>query len=68
MYQTNYVKAASTEDAVGHLAKGGQLLAGGMTLIPTMKQRLAAPKPWWIWPDAALRASRMPAIPSASAR
>lgn len=44
MYQTNYVKAASTEDAVGHVEKGGQLLAGGMTLIPTMKQRLASPK------------------------
>ena len=44
MYQTYYVKAASTEDAVGHLAKGGQLLAGGMTLIPTMKQRLASPE------------------------
>ena len=44
MYQTNYVKAMSTEDAVGHVAKGGQLLAGGMTLIPTMKQRLASPE------------------------
>ena len=44
MYQTNYVKAASTEDAVGHIEKGGQLLAGGMTLIPTMKQRLASPE------------------------
>jgi len=44
MYQTNYVKATSTEDAVGQMAKGGQLLAGGMTLIPTMKQRLASPE------------------------
>jgi carbon-monoxide dehydrogenase medium subunit len=44
MYETNYVKAASTEDAVDHVAKGGQLLAGGMTLIPTMKQRLASPE------------------------
>ena len=44
MYETNYVKAASTEDAVDHVAKGGQLLAGGMTLIPTMKQRLARPE------------------------
>ena len=44
MYQTNYVKAASIEDAVGHMSKGGQLLAGGMTLIPTMKQRLASPE------------------------
>ncbi|MGC6454258.1 MAG: FAD binding domain-containing protein [Candidatus Puniceispirillaceae bacterium] len=44
MYQTSYVKAASTEDAVGRMSKGGQLLAGGMTLIPTMKQRLASPE------------------------
>ena len=44
MYQTTYVKAASTEDAVGHMSEGGQLLAGGMTLIPTMKQRLASPE------------------------
>ena len=44
MYQTTYVKAASSEDAVGHMSKGGQLLAGGMTLIPTMKQRLASPE------------------------
>ena len=43
MYQTNYVKAASTDEAVGHMSSGGQLLAGGMTLIPTMKQRLASP-------------------------
>ena len=44
MYQTNYVKAASTDEAVGHMSSGGQLLAGGMTLIPTMKQRLASPE------------------------
>ena len=44
MYNTTYVKAANTADAVSHLAEGGQLLAGGMTLIPTMKQRLASPE------------------------
>ena len=44
MHQTSYVKATSTEDAVGHVATGGQLLAGGMTLLPTMKQRLASPE------------------------
>ena len=44
MYQTNYLKAASTDEAVGHMSSGGQLLAGGMTLIPTMKQRLASPQ------------------------
>ena len=42
MHHTSYVKATSTEDAVGHVATGGQLLAGGMTLLPTMKQRLAS--------------------------
>ena len=44
MHHTSYVKATSTEDAVGHVATGGQLLAGGMTLLPTMKQRLASPE------------------------
>ena len=44
MYQTNYVKAANTDEAVDHMSSGGQLLAGGMTLIPTMKQRLASPE------------------------
>ena len=33
MYQTNYVKAASTDEAVGHMSSGGQLLAGGMTPV-----------------------------------
>lgn len=45
MYPTKYHKAASVEDAVAALANGedGKLLAGGMTLIATMKQHLAAP-------------------------
>ena len=43
MHHTSYVKAGSTDDAVAKMADGGQLLAGGMTLIPTMKQRLASP-------------------------
>ena len=45
MYATNYTKATSTAEAskaIGN-ASDGKLLAGGMTLIPTMKQRLAAP-------------------------
>jgi len=44
MYATNYVKAKDAGDAVGHLNKAdeGKLLAGGQTLIPTLKQRLAA--------------------------
>jgi carbon-monoxide dehydrogenase medium subunit len=44
MHHTTYVKAGGTDDAVAKMADGGQLLAGGMTLIPTMKQRLASPE------------------------
>jgi aerobic carbon-monoxide dehydrogenase medium subunit len=45
MYETNYHRAASVADAVKLLKKGedAKILAGGMTLIPTMKQRLASP-------------------------
>ena len=45
MYETNYHRAASTEEAVKLMGKAGdgKFMAGGQTLIPTMKQRLAAP-------------------------
>lgn len=45
MYSFNYVKAQSLEHAGELLAKNpeAKLLAGGMTLIPTLKQRLARP-------------------------
>ena len=45
MYETNYHRASSVADAVKLLKKSEdpKILAGGMTLIPTMKQRLAAP-------------------------
>jgi aerobic carbon-monoxide dehydrogenase medium subunit len=45
MYQTNYHRASSVADAVKLLKKGedAKVLSGGMTLIPTMKQRLASP-------------------------
>ncbi len=45
MYQTNYHRASSVADAVKLIKKAedGKLLSGGMTLIPTMKQRLASP-------------------------
>lgn len=45
MYETNYHKAHTIEEAVKLLAKAedGKILAGGQTLIPTMKQRLASP-------------------------
>lgn len=44
MHNTSYMRASGTEDAASKLADGGQLLAGGMTLLPTMKQRLASPE------------------------
>ncbi|NBW05950.1 MAG: carbon monoxide dehydrogenase, partial [Alphaproteobacteria bacterium] len=45
MYATNYVKATTIADAASRLdaADDGKLLAGGMTLLPTLKQRLANP-------------------------
>lgn len=45
MYSTNYHRASSVADAVKMLkdAEDGQFIAGGQTLIPTMKARLAAP-------------------------
>ena len=44
MYATTYIKAIDVADAVSHLkeADEGKLLAGGQTLIPTLKQRLAS--------------------------
>ena len=46
MYKFNYIKADSVEAAASALSGGDdpKLLAGGMTLLPTMKQRLAAPE------------------------
>lgn len=45
MQSTRYHKASSASEAASLLsaAEDGALLAGGQTLIPTMKQRLAAP-------------------------
>lgn len=45
MYPTNYHKAASIDAAVSALnnAEDGKFLAGGQTLLATMKQHLAAP-------------------------
>ena len=45
MYALNYVKAKSVEEAAGLVARNpeAKLLAGGMTLIPTLKARLARP-------------------------
>jgi len=45
MYETSYHRASSVDDAVSKIggADDGKLLSGGMTLLPTMKARLAAP-------------------------
>lgn len=47
MYQFDYVRPASLAEAANALAAAGgeaTLIAGGHTLIPTLKQRLARPK------------------------
>ena len=45
MYQTNYHRASSIDEAVALFAEGAdaKYLAGGQTLLPVMKQRLAGP-------------------------
>ena len=45
MYDFNHHRPASVDDAVAALsgASDGKIMAGGQTLIPTMKQRLASP-------------------------
>ncbi len=45
MYNTNYHRVSSVEDAISKMgsADDGKFVSGGQTLIPTMKQRLAAP-------------------------
>jgi carbon-monoxide dehydrogenase medium subunit len=45
MYEFNYQAPKSLQDAINAIgnAEDGKLLAGGMTLVPTLKQRLARP-------------------------
>lgn len=45
MYETHYHRAGSVDEAVKLMgeAESGKFVNGGQTLIPTMKQRLAAP-------------------------
>ena len=45
MYETNYTRAKDAADAAKKIraADDGKFISGGMTLLPTMKQRLAAP-------------------------
>ncbi|EAV44068.1 putative carbon monoxide dehydrogenase medium subunit transmembrane protein [Stappia aggregata IAM 12614] len=45
MYETTYHKAGSVSEAASLMANAddGKFLGGGQTLLPTMKQRLAAP-------------------------
>jgi carbon-monoxide dehydrogenase medium subunit len=44
MYTFEYANPSSLDEAVAAVAGGGQALAGGQTLLATMKQRLAAPE------------------------
>ena len=43
MYAFTYVRPSSTADAAAQAAAGAKVLAGGQTLLATMKQRLADP-------------------------
>jgi carbon-monoxide dehydrogenase medium subunit len=45
MYETNYHRPSSVDEAAGLFGKGkeAKYLSGGQTLIPVMKQRLASP-------------------------
>jgi carbon-monoxide dehydrogenase medium subunit len=45
MYETSYKRASSVDEAAQMMgsAASGKYVAGGQTMIPTMKQRLAAP-------------------------
>ena len=45
MYETTYHRPSSVDEAAALFAKGSEskYLAGGHTLIPVMKQRLASP-------------------------
>ena len=45
MYETTYHRASSVDEAVAQFGKGkeAKFLSGGQTLLPVMKQRLAAP-------------------------
>jgi carbon-monoxide dehydrogenase medium subunit len=43
MHAFDYAAPTSVADAVAALGEDAKLLAGGQTLLPTMKQRLAAP-------------------------
>ena len=45
MYDFNYKRASSVDDASSSVSNAdeGKFVAGGMTLLPTLKQRLAMP-------------------------
>lgn len=44
MYQFEFKRAESLDEAVNLLSEGGQLLAGGQTMLASMKQRLMQPE------------------------
>lgn len=71
MYAFDYRKPSSVADAVNALkgAEDGKFVAGGMTLIPTLKQRLAQPSDLIdLGASASWPASRCPAARSPSGR
>ena len=43
MYETRYHRPQSLSEAIGLFAGDARFISGGQTLLPTMKQRLAAP-------------------------
>jgi carbon-monoxide dehydrogenase medium subunit len=44
MYAFTYERPTTLADALKHIGAGGQALAGGQTLLASMKQRLASPE------------------------
>ena len=44
MYAFAYERPTALADALKHIAAGGQALAGGQTLLASIKQRLASPE------------------------
>ena len=56
MYEFDYQRPASVKAAVKALGadEEARVVAGGMTLLPTMKLRLAMPSALWTWVVSAI--------------
>lgn len=71
MYEFNYHKPANLDEVANLLSadEEAKIVAGGMTLVPTLKQRLAKPSDLVdLAAIACCAASPMPAMRSSSAR